>query len=126
MNTRLRETYNKWILLCTDNPMLGELMHLQIRKYAKLVTAKTYEDCRENVLKYNFDLIIMDIHLPGEKPLEKAKHIREIVDVPIIAYVDYYEDFRNSSELSAYFDDFIEKPVSKQKLHAVINALIEG
>ncbi|KAA5534558.1 PAS domain S-box protein [Taibaiella lutea] len=72
--------------------------------------------------KQQFDLILMDIHMPGKDGLETARYIRKHIDntIPIIALTA--NAFAQESEkcIAAGMNDFIAKPFEEEKLVGLI------
>jgi len=98
-------------------------------------TVGTAMDGQEALAKLSdkeFDLIIMDIQMPGMNGVAATKAIREgragqdKVNIPIIAMTAYSMSGDREKFLAAGMDDYISKPVSMAELHAVINKVIGG
>ncbi|VVB89392.1 Chemotaxis protein CheY [uncultured archaeon] len=101
------------ILVVEDNPLNMELV-VEILK-SKGFNVKTAEDGEEALRKTEievYDLILMDIELPGIDGVEVTKIIREKNKyVPIIALTSYAMKGDRERFLSAGFDDYISKPL---------------
>lgn len=71
---------------------------------------------------HNFDLVILDIMLPGVNGLSLCKTIRETLDIPIImlSAADSTADRVAGLELGA--DDYVPKPFSSRELLARVKA----
>jgi CheY-like chemotaxis protein len=77
------------------------------------------------IIKNNYDLVLMDIEMPGRNGLETTRYIRDHLPgksatVPVIAITahdpdSYFSDFRQYG-----FDGFIAKPLTKEKLIAYL------
>lgn len=102
------------VLIVEDNPLNMELVQeiLRARGYV------TYEAVDgEQAMKYieageSYDLIIMDIELPGMNGVEVAKLIKtKYKDVPIIALTSYAMKGDKERFLAAGFDDYCSKPM---------------
>ena len=98
-------------------------------------TVGTAMDGQEALAKLSdkeFDLIIMDIQMPGMNGVAATKAIREgragqdKVNIPIIAMTAYSMSGDREKFLAAGMEDYISKPVSMAELHAVINKVIGG
>ncbi|SHE82153.1 two-component system, NarL family, sensor histidine kinase BarA [Microbulbifer donghaiensis] len=70
-----------------------------------------------------FDLIFMDIQMPGMDGIEATKHIRERESgrrIPIIALTAHAGAEEKARLLSAGLDDYLSKPVSEAQLSHMI------
>ena len=73
-------------------------------------------------LKEDFDLIILDLMLPGMDGFEVCKHIREKKDVPILMVSAKKDDIDKIRGLGLGADDYITKPFSPSELVARVKA----
>ncbi len=65
----------------------------------------------------SIDLILMDIKMPGMNGLEATKKIKEIKpSIPIIIQTAYAMQNDENESLNAGCDDYIAKPIKKEKL----------
>lgn len=72
-----------------------------------------------------YDIIVLDIMMPGKNGKEVCAHIRHKYDVPVIflTALDSEQDIVDGYEIGA--DEYITKPFSAPVLLAKINALIK-
>ena len=78
----------------------------------------------QTALSDDFDLIILDLMLPGMDGFEICKRIRDIKDTPIIMVSARKEDIDKIRGLGLGADDYMTKPFAIQELLArVRNAL---
>lgn len=101
------------ILVVEDNPLNMELVVEILRsKGFNVQTAEDGEEAIRKTVNEVFDLILMDIELPGIDGIEATKIIREKNKyVPIIALTSYAMKGDRERFLSAGFDDYISKPL---------------
>ena len=76
----------------------------------------------KSALKNDFDLIILDIMLPGIDGFEVCKKVREKKDVPILMVSAKKEDIDKIRGLGLGADDYITKPFSPSELVARVKA----
>lgn len=69
-----------------------------------------------------FDLILLDLMLPGMDGFAICRHLRETVDVPILMVTARQEDVDKIRGLGLGADDYIEKPFSPSVLVARVKA----
>ena len=89
----------------------------------KLIHAKNGKEAVEICMTYNnIDLVLMDIKMPimnGHEATEKIK--KKFPNLPIIAQTAYSTDSDKQLALKHGCDDFISKPIDKDKLIGMIN-----
>ncbi len=77
----------------------------------------------ENLGKYNFDLIIMDIGLPGSKSglelIKELKNSETYKKIPIICITVH--SFYKDDAINAGADIFLVKPFTKSELNLAID-----
>ena len=74
--------------------------------------------------KENFDLIVMDVMMPGLSGSEACMQIREFSDVPIIMLTARSEDSDKLMGFACGADDYVTKPFNILELKARIRALL--
>lgn len=122
------------ILLVDDHQTTLQVMEKFLQKIGlRVTTATNGEDAIKELTRNNrFDMIIMDVQMPGLSGIETTKIIRlyedenQIKRVPIIS-LSANTSLKNIEEcILAGMDDFIEKPADFNKVHQVINTWIRG
>ena len=114
---------NKQVLYVEDNPTNRQLMKAIFdRKTHALTIAETGELGLQIALEQNFDLILMDIHLPGIDGKEVTKQLRKhehYKNVPIVALsaAAMKHDIQSAEGL---FDDYLTKPLHIPQLHKLL------
>ena len=69
-----------------------------------------------------FDLVLLDIMLPGMDGFEVCRRLREQTDIPIVMVTARQEDIDKIRGLGLGADDYIEKPFSPSVLVAFVKA----
>jgi len=115
----------KRILLVEDNEMNRLLAGTILKHYGTQVTE--VEDGYKAIeiletKKEQFDLILMDVQMPGKDGLETARYIRENMDDAIVIIALTANAFAQESEkcIAAGMNDFIAKPFEEEKLIGLI------
>ena len=111
------------ILIVEDEKKIARIMELEIT-HAGYEVEVVYngKEGIEKVKENNFDLLILDIMLPGLDGIEVCNKIRNFSDIPIIMVTakDSTQDKVNGLDTGA--DDYITKPFEAEELMARIRA----
>ncbi|MFA6034229.1 MAG: response regulator transcription factor [Myxococcota bacterium] len=78
----------------------------------------------QDALRHRFDVILLDIMLPGMNGIEVCKRLRQHSDVPIIMITARDEEADRVMGLELGADDYIPKPFSARELLARIKAIV--
>jgi len=78
----------------------------------------------ERIIQENFDIILLDVMLPGMDGIEICRRVRAVTNVPIIMLTakDAVEDRVEGLDIGA--DDYITKPFSMEELVFRIEAIL--
>ena len=78
----------------------------------------------ERIIQENFDIVLLDVMLPGMDGIEICRRVRTVSNVPIIMLTarDAVEDRVEGLDIGA--DDYITKPFAIQELLARVRAAI--
>lgn len=76
----------------------------------------------QKALSEDYDLVILDLMLPGMDGFEVCKHIREKKDMPILMVSAKKDDIDKIRGLGLGADDYITKPFSPSELVARVKA----
>ena len=118
--------FEKHILVVDDDDGIRDLVKQYLNEKKFLVTtAKNAEDAYKKVLVIKFDLIVLDIMMPGKTGLEFTKENKDIVDTPIILLTAKGEASERIEGLETGADDYLAKPFEPQELVLRINNIIE-
>ena len=107
----------KHILIVDDNDRIREL----IKEYLEnndfyITTAKHAEDAKNKIKLIKFDLIILDIMMPGQNGLDLTKEIKSTSDQPIILLTAMGETSDRVFGLETGADDYLPKPFEPKEL----------
>jgi two-component system sensor histidine kinase BarA len=117
---------NVSVLLVDDNPANLQLASELLRGLnTQVVQASNGKQAIEACHDTEFDVIFMDIQMPGMDGMEATRHIRALEQgkrrTPIIALTAHTITEQKSELLIAGMDDCISKPVSETQLAHIIN-----
>lgn len=107
----------KHILIVDDDDRIRELIkeYLQNNSFY-ITTAKNSEDAKNKIKLIKFDLIILDIMMPGQSGLELSKEIKETSDQPIILLTAMGGTSDRILGLETGADDYLPKPFEPKEL----------
>lgn len=110
------------ILVIDDEPAMLQLIRRVLEKdqHFIVLASDSYEVLTMNFSKY--DLILLDIMMPGLDGFELCRQIRSRVDCPIIFLTAKIQEADIVCGLGLGADDYIIKPFGNAELRARINA----
>ena len=110
------------ILVVDDDTAILDMIGTILSKDGHLVT-KVSDPLALNVEKVNlYDLILLDIMMPGIDGFELCSKIRQLVDCPILFLTAKTEESSLVNGLSLGADDYICKPFGVMELRARVAA----
>lgn len=111
------------ILIIEDDEAIAaiERDYLEIDGFA-VETAPDGESGLARGLDGQFDLILLDLMLPGLDGFAVCRRLREALDIPILMVTARREDIDKIRGLGLGADDYIEKPFSPSVLVARVKA----
>ena len=113
------------VLIVEDELELAELIQMYLKKDG--IEAEIYSNAESALLRVSedrFDLIVLDINLPGMDGFEFLQDIRPRIDVPLLIVSAREADEDIILGLGAGADEFVSKPFSPRVLVARIRALL--
>jgi len=116
------------VLLAEDNPVNALLARaLLTRAGCVVVRASTGEEALTALEQAPYDVVLMDMRMPGMDGLTAARTLRGRGDrTPIIALTaNAFEDDRRAC-LDSGMDDFLSKPLDPKALHAALARWTRG
>ena len=111
------------ILVVDDEPQIRRVLRVSLAGAGYVVAdARSGEEAVEKLRTERFDMVLLDVNLPGMSGIETCREIRALPDVHIIMLT-----VRNSAQdtiaaLDAGADDYVTKPFSIDVLLARIRA----
>ncbi len=111
------------ILLIEDDVEIGEVekAYLEISGFHVIVEKNGLRG-KELALKENFDMVVLDIMLPGIDGFKIAESIRAFKDIPIMIVSAKNTEVDKLKGLSLGIDDYLTKPFSPHELVARVKA----
>lgn len=105
------------ILVVDDDTRLRELLrkYLTDSGYA-VTTAADAAEARQRLAGLTFDLIVLDVMMPGESGLDLARWLRPANSVPILMLTAMGEPEHRITGLESGADDYLAKPFEPREL----------
>ena len=113
------------IILVEDDIEIGELISKYLSKYEINVTVLRDGLTLDKLIEtQTYDLIILDVNLPGEDGLSICRRIRSKHAIPIIFLTARSEDIDKILGLEMGADDYLVKPFADEELLARARTLM--
>ena len=114
------------ILVVDDDNGIRDLVKQYLKQNDYLVTtAKNSEDALEKTKIIKFDLIVLDIMMPGKTGLEFTYENKKKIDTPILLLTAKGEASERIEGLEVGADDYLPKPFEPKELILRINNILE-
>ncbi len=112
------------ILVVDDDPKIQAVLRrgLRLEGYQVEVAADGPEALA--TLRAEFDLLVLDLSLPGLDGLAVCRRVREVMDIPILMLTARDTVSDKVSGLESGADDYLVKPFALEELLARVRALL--
>ncbi len=115
----------KKVLVVDDEKLIVKGIKFSLEQdEMQVVAAYDGEEALEYAKTQDFDIILLDVMLPGLSGFEVCQAIREFSDVPIIMLTAKGDDMDKILGLEYGADDYITKPFNILEVKARIKAII--
>jgi two-component system, OmpR family, phosphate regulon response regulator OmpR len=105
------------LLVVDDDSRIRDLLSRFLKEQGYRVTvAADAGAARQALTTFDFDLIVLDVMMPGESGLDLARALRKMGDVPILILSARSELDDRLAGLSIGIDDYLGKPFEPQEL----------
>jgi two-component system phosphate regulon response regulator OmpR len=105
------------LLLVDDDRRIRDLLSRFLAGEGyRVTTAMSAKDARAKLLGLHFDLLILDVMMPGETGFELARFIRTSSSVPIVMLTARHEAESRIEGLQIGADDYVAKPFEPREL----------
>ena len=119
------KNFNAHILVVDDDDSIRNLVKQYLDQNNFLVsTANSAEDALEKVKIIKFDLIVLDIMMPGKSGLEFTNENKPRLNTPIILLTAKAEASERVEGLEVGADDYLPKPFEPKELVLRINNIL--
>ena len=114
------------ILIVDDDDRIRELVKQYLNENDYLVTtANSAEDAKEKVNIIKFDIIILDIMMPGQSGLDFTNENKKKINTPIILLTAKGETSDRIEGLEIGADDYLAKPFEPKELVLRIKNILD-
>ena len=119
----------KNILVIDDNKLNLKVTSKLLEPYEVNVTVfESGEECIDTINEGNkYDLILMDIMMPGMDGIETLSKLKEIndFDIPVIALTADAIVGQKEKYLAMGFNDYLTKPIDKSELSRILKEILK-
>ncbi len=113
------------LLIVDDDERIRTLLQKFLMRHGFLVTsARDAAHARRILAGLEFDLIVLDVMMPGEDGLALTRSLRETLQTPILLLTAKGETGNRIEGLEAGADDYLPKPFEPKELLLRINAIL--
>ena len=114
------------LLVVDDDTRIRALLNRYLTENGFRVTvAADGAEAQRKLAGLDFDLIIMDVMMPGESGIDVTRGLRAIKNVPIIMLTALAESDNRIAGLEAGADDYLAKPFDPRELVLRINNILK-
>lgn len=114
------------ILLVDDDRRIRDLLsRFLCGEGYRVTTAMSADDARAKLNGLHFDLLILDVMMPGETGFDLARFIRQSSTVPIIMLTARHEAEARIEGLQIGADDYVAKPFEPRELALRIGNILK-
>ncbi len=113
------------LLIVDDDERIRTLLQKFLMRHGFLVTAaRNAAHARRLLVGLEFDMIILDVMMPGEDGLSLTRSLRETMTTPILLLTAKGDTDNRIEGLEAGADDYLPKPFEPKELLLRINAIL--
>src|SRR3954462_10357926 len=110
------------VLLVDDDRRIRDLLSRFLASEGyRVTTAASASDARSKLLGLHFDLLILDVMMPGETGFDLARFLRTSSSVPIVMLTAGHEAEAGIEGLQIGAADYVAKPFEPRELALRIN-----
>ncbi len=120
------ENNKNHILIVDDDDRIRNLLKDYLTENSYVVTtAENASQAKDKLNYFKFDIIILDVMMPGQNGYELTKEIKKLMKVPIVLLTAKGEVENRIKGLELGADDYISKPFEPKELLLRIKNIID-
>jgi len=113
------------ILVIDDDTRLRDLLQRYLCEQGfRVTTATDSGDARAKLASMDFDLLVLDIMMPGESGLDLTRWLRQEERAPVLLLTAMGDTEHRIAGLESGADDYLAKPFDPRELTLRINAIL--
>src|SRR5579864_6098297 len=113
------------VLVVDDDPRIRRMLRRYLTDEGFRVTdVDSGAAMRETLARNGFDIVLLDVMIPGEDGLSLARYIRQSSQVPIIMLTGKSDVIDRVAGLEAGADDYVAKPFHLREVLARIRTVM--
>ena len=113
------------VLIVDDHRDIRDLVGKYLGQHGfRVSTASGGEEARRMLRAGSFDLVVLDVMMPGEDGLSLCRHLRETTEFPVIMLTAKAEEDDQLVGFAFGADDYVTKPFSMKVLLARVAAVV--
>jgi two-component system, OmpR family, phosphate regulon response regulator OmpR len=114
------------LLVVDDDARLRELLRRYLSESGfRVTTAADPDEARANLASFAFDLVVLDVMMPGESGLVLTRALRQEGRVPVLLLTAMGEPEDRVNGLEQGADDYLSKPFEPRELVLRIRNLLQ-
>lgn len=114
------------ILVVDDDSRIRDLLSRFLAEQGfRISMAADALEARRKLMGLSFDLLVVDVMMPGENGTDFTRDIRNTLDVPVLMLTALGETEARIKGLEAGADDYLPKPFDPRELLLRINAILK-
>lgn len=127
--TSFRVSEDQKIIVIDDSLPVRKHLEHELNKYKCHVDfCETAEEGLQNILKNRYELVLLDVVLPGMDGYELCKQIKrnkELKDIPVVMLTSKSSPFDKVRGSLAGCDNYLTKPVDANKFNQIVEKYLQ-
>lgn len=113
------------VLVVDDDSGIRDLVSRYLRAQGFVaMTAKDAAEAKDMLKHFAFDVLVVDVMMPGESGLDLTRFVQANIGAPVILLTALGESGDRISGLEAGADDYLPKPFEPRELVLRLNAIL--
>lgn len=114
------------VLVVDDDRRISDLVSRYLQEHGFMaMTAGDAAEAREMLGQFAFDVMVVDVMMPGESGIELTRHLQKNFRMPVLLLTALGEAEDRIAGLEAGADDYLPKPFEPRELVLRLNSLLK-